>query len=217
MHLLKSLLVVGVLLGCEKRSHVSSGPKAKLEVLLVDDANDPLAKMDKEPLPAGVGVLTEGAFREGIVHYAYVIQDHGETVLQAGKRLTDALASQALPAGDHLVIGSTTFSVRSYLVKGAPVITEANVVDAVTAKDSSTGHYSVSLTVDPPGAMSIESTTKTNVGWRMAIIVDGIVQSAPIIRSTITGGHVQITLGGLASTNDEKIQADRLTKSFNGQ
>ncbi len=51
----------------------------------------------------------------------------------------------------------------------------------------------VSLTLTDRGARIFEQITGANVGKRLAIVLDGVVRSAPVIREKIAGGHAQIT------------------------
>lgn len=53
----------------------------------------------------------------------------------------------------------------------------------------------VSLAFDSQGATIFGETTTKNVGKRMAILLDGTVTKAPVIREPILGGQAQITLG----------------------
>jgi SecD/SecF fusion protein len=65
-----------------------------------------------------------------------------------------------------------------------------------TAKVEISGPYSessVSLTLTPRGALIFSRITGENVGQQLAIILDDIVQSAPVIRERISGGNAQIT------------------------
>jgi preprotein translocase subunit SecD len=51
----------------------------------------------------------------------------------------------------------------------------------------------VSLTLNGHGAQIFERITSENVGRRLAIVLDGKVESAPVIRERIGGGHAQIS------------------------
>jgi len=53
----------------------------------------------------------------------------------------------------------------------------------------------VSLTFDAKGKALFGDVTSENVGKRMAILLDGSVNKAPVIREAILGGRAQITLG----------------------
>jgi preprotein translocase subunit SecD len=57
------------------------------------------------------------------------------------------------------------------------------------------GQYYVSLAFSPAGADRFEEVTGANVNRRFAIILDDIVDSAPVIKQKIAGGHAQISMG----------------------
>jgi SecD/SecF fusion protein len=67
--------------------------------------------------------------------------------------------------------------------------------DRVTAAHPyyDTSGYGVSMTLDGEGAKIFGDLTAANVGQRLAIMLDGEVQSAPNIRQPIYGGQAQIT------------------------
>lgn len=52
----------------------------------------------------------------------------------------------------------------------------------------------VDLTLTPDSAKSFAALTRAHVGDTLAIVVGGVVQSAPVVRDPITGGKVSITL-----------------------
>ncbi len=51
----------------------------------------------------------------------------------------------------------------------------------------------VSLTLTDRGSRIFEQITGANVNKRLAIVLDGVVRSAPVIREKIAGGHAQIS------------------------
>lgn len=55
------------------------------------------------------------------------------------------------------------------------------------------GEPYVSLTLNPKGAQIFANVTATNVGKRLAIVLDGKVVSAPVIREAIPSGQAQIS------------------------
>lgn len=63
----------------------------------------------------------------------------------------------------------------------------------------------VHITFDKNGAQTFGDITKANVGKPFAILLDGYVNSAPVIREAITGGSAQITFGaqGFEEANQE--------------
>lgn len=68
----------------------------------------------------------------------------------------------------------------------------------------------VSLAFDTQGTAAFGDTTTKNVGKRMAILLDGTVTKAPVIREPILGGQAQITLG-YGNYSDLLKEAEDLT------
>jgi preprotein translocase subunit SecD len=84
-----------------------------------------------------------------------------------------------------------------YLVKRETLLTGDLLSDARVAFDSQFNEPYVSLTFDSNGARIFERITAQNVGRRLAIVLDGNVHSAPVIRERIGGGRASIS-GGFA-------------------
>ncbi len=63
----------------------------------------------------------------------------------------------------------------------------------------------VSFQMNPAGTPMLSKLTTDFRGYYMAIVLDGIIRSAPVIQSAITAGSGQITVGGgsLEETNNE--------------
>jgi len=83
------------------------------------------------------------------------------------------------------------------LVKKQVVLTGDRLTDAQPGFDSQTNEPAVHLTLDGAGARIFKEVTRENVGKRMAILLiergKGEVVTAPVIRSEIGGGRVQIS------------------------
>jgi len=83
------------------------------------------------------------------------------------------------------------------LVKKQVVLTGDRLTDAQPGFDSQTQEPAVQLRLDGPGARIFQEVTRENVGKRMAILLiekgKGEVVTAPVIRSEIGGGRVQIS------------------------
>jgi preprotein translocase subunit SecD len=86
---------------------------------------------------------------------------------------------------------------QAVVVKKQVIFTGDNLTDAQPGFDSQTQEPSVNLTLDAKGARIFKDVTRENVGKRMAIILfekgKGEVVTAPVIRSEIGGGRVQIS------------------------
>jgi len=86
---------------------------------------------------------------------------------------------------------------QAVIVKKQVVLTGDNLTDAQPGFDSQTQEPTVNLTLDAKGARIFKDVTRESVGKRMAIILfekgKGEVVTAPVIRSEIGGGRVQIS------------------------
>ncbi len=86
---------------------------------------------------------------------------------------------------------------QAVIVKRQVVLTGENLTDAQPGFDSQTQEPTVNLTLDAKGARIFKDVTRENVGKRMAIILfekgRGEVVTAPVIRTEIAGGRVQIS------------------------
>ncbi len=86
------------------------------------------------------------------------------------------------------------------------VLTGQYITDARVEIDSrGFGGSHISMEFDPQGARMFERLTEANVGRQLAIVLDGVVYSAPNIKERISGGKAQIT-GGF-SDEEAKVLA----------
>jgi preprotein translocase subunit SecD len=86
---------------------------------------------------------------------------------------------------------------RAVIVRREVLLTGENLTDAQAGFDSQTQEAAVHLTLDAKGSRIFRDITRENVGKRMAIILfekgKGEVVTAPVIRTEIGGGRVQIS------------------------
>ncbi len=106
----------------------------------------------------------------------------------------DEAVREGPPPGDEILYGPVDRGGRTpYLVESPVLMTGDVVTDArVRPGGRLEGPY-VSVDLDPRGAQIFDALTGENVGRRLAIVLDGTVYSAPVIKERIPGGHVQIT------------------------
>jgi preprotein translocase subunit SecD len=104
-----------------------------------------------------------------------------------------ALAGQ-VPFGDELYFERGGVPI---LVRRQVVLTGDRINDAQPGFDSQTGEPAVHINLDGTGARIFHQVTRENVNRRMAILLfekgKGEVVTAPVIRSEIPGGRVQIS------------------------
>ncbi|MFZ4537797.1 protein translocase subunit SecD [Propionivibrio sp.] len=91
---------------------------------------------------------------------------------------------------------------RPLLVKKQVVLTGDRLTDAQPGFDNQTQEAAVHLSLDSAGSRIFKEITRENVGKRMAILLiekgKGEVVTAPVIRTEIGGGRVQIS-GSMSS------------------
>ncbi len=99
---------------------------------------------------------------------------------------------------------------RYLVVKSSSELTGSTLVDAKVTfgggnNQLSAGYPSVSIEFNAEGAKLFGLVTEANVNKQLAIVLDGQVQSAPVIRSAIPDGHAIIE--GNFSSDDAKLLA----------
>jgi len=86
---------------------------------------------------------------------------------------------------------------QAVIVKKQVILTGENLTDAQPGFDGQTQEPTVNLTLDAKGSRIFRDITRENVGKRMAIVLfekgKGEVVTAPVIRTEIAGGRVQIS------------------------
>ena len=85
----------------------------------------------------------------------------------------------------------TVIDKRPWLLKKRTLLTGDRLVDARVSLDSAQPY--VSLRFDSKGAKIFKTVTAANVGEQLAIVLDNVVESAPVIKDAISGGRAQIT------------------------
>ena len=75
------------------------------------------------------------------------------------------------------------------------VLSGDNLLDAQPRMNSETNETVVSFTLDRVGAKRFGKATSTGIGKQLAIVLDGKIISAPVIRDTIASGSGQISGG----------------------
>ncbi len=114
-------------------------------------------------------------------------------------------AKGQVPFGDEFYVERNG---QPLLVKKQVVLTGDRLTDAQPGFDSQTNEPAVHLRLDGQGARIFQELTRENVGKRMAILLvekgRGEVITAPVIRSEIPGGRVQIS-GRMTTTEASDV------------
>lgn len=173
------------------------GRTAKLEFKIVDASMAPsqLAVMiDQVEKEKGI------TFKEGqkFSEYSQAINDALKGKLPEGTQI-------AFERGKNEQTGKEDPNVRiPHLLKSQTEITGDLLQDAFPSVDQQNNRPYVSFTFNARGAVLFEKLTGENIGKQLAIVLDNIVHSAPVIQSKI-GASGQITLG---RGNSEQIMKE---------
>ena len=115
------------------------------------------------------------------------------------EKMRDLAAVQQAKAG-QVPFGTDLYYERNgeaVLVRKQVVLTGERINDAQPGFDGTTGEPAVHISLDGAGARIFQQVTRENVGKRMAILLfergKGEVVTAPVIRTEIGGGRVQIS------------------------
>jgi len=125
----------------------------------------------------------------------------GRTATLEIRMVEDGAEARAAETGTGPVpLGTERFLERNgapVIVKKQVILTGENLTDAQPGFDSQTQEAAVHLTLDAKGARIFRDVTRESVGKRMAILLfekgKAEVVTAPVIRSEIGGGRVQIS------------------------
>ena len=95
-----------------------------------------------------------------------------------------------------------------YVLKRTPEMTGGSVANAeaqLGLDETNPGAWGVALTLTPTGRSEFARVTGANVGRQLAIVLDGVVASSPVIRGAIP--HGQATISGSMTLETSKSLA----------
>jgi preprotein translocase subunit SecD len=125
----------------------------------------------------------------------------GRTAQLEFKLVDEGATGAAVPPGDEMLpmrqrsseTGAPTAS--SIVVKKQALLTGDMVTDAEVRIGGGQFHTGtqVDMEFSSEGARTFDKVTGENVGKRLAIVLDNVVYSAPVINERISGGRAQIT------------------------
>lgn len=133
------------------------------------------------------------------------------------QRLLNSPISQAILAdNDEFLFSNHSFLTETgekiftlFCVTKNPELTGGVITEAVGTPDpQGAAGAVVSMTMNSEGSVEWARITGANIDKRCAIVLDGVVYSAPVIRNKITGGRSQID--GMKDLNEAKLLANIL-------
>ncbi|MGB9852982.1 MAG: protein translocase subunit SecD [Candidatus Kapaibacteriota bacterium] len=90
-----------------------------------------------------------------------------------------------------------------YALKREPELTGEVITDAIATYDPTTNQPIVTMSMNADGADKWARITGANIKKRIAIVLDNLVYSAPVVQQKIVGGNSQIT--GMSSPDEAKL------------
>ncbi len=201
---------------------------ARLEFKMVDDEHDffeqfatstdvPTGlRFERENAPLGVGKTKP-------VYYAFMPRAEHEDMRETLARLKAWADKLQVPTDNEISFekvvrldpekgvwedeGWRTFFLHAKAEVTGDMIREAQA--RPDQSERSLGGWLVALEFTPVGAERFEDVTGKNVKRRFAIVLDGKVESAPVIQTKIGGGHGVITMGA-GSLDEQATNAKKL-------
>lgn len=167
------------------------GRTAKLEFKLVDDKSMSYSQLLS--LISDLEKENHFSFKEGQKFSDYVkkLNELAKNKIPEGTEI--AFERSKVPAGGGAGGGNETRI--PYLLQSKALITGEDLQEATVQIDPENRRPNVGFALNPRGAAAFDRVTGESIGKRLAIELDGIVHSAPVIQSRIGGGRGQITLG----------------------
>lgn len=182
------------------------GRTAQLEFQMCDDENDFLTRI--EGLPAWAKVQSSSfQRRDGAIGNDIYLEFPEENLKEVRELLLGKVPPDLVVKYGHLNerVGEGK-TMRTYSLKADVDLTGDDLVNAQVAMGSPEQPTPyVTLEFSATGKQIFADLTTKSVGKRMAIVLEDIVDSAPVINEPITGGSAQITMGG-SRTRDEMLR-----------
>jgi protein-export membrane protein SecD/preprotein translocase SecF subunit len=179
------------------------GRTAQLKFKIVDDAFSGFADL-KAQLPEGITLSNNGG-------QAALVGEDRQAIVNFIKEKSKLTEDHELLFGREELAGGAKNRWTSYVVHAATELTGEDVFDAnVTAAGGMDPMPQVSLQLTGSGGKRFSDVTGKNVKKRMAIVLDDVVESAPMIQTKISDGSASITLGGSRGYDKVLEEANQL-------
>jgi preprotein translocase subunit SecD len=185
--------------------HVDRG--VTLAIHEVDDEIDAFASLVSS-MPREVSLEEETLWIAGVpvlTHFAEVTLQPGETLSDARSRLLRFVQGVSLPAGSQFGLQKTheergasrerMWAWRTFVVDTEAVITDEHLASATLRPgEEFPDGFTLQLVFNEEGTRLLSEMTERCLNRRIAMLLDGEVQIAPIVRSRIDGGRADVWL-----------------------
>ena len=202
-----------------------------VEFVEVDDDADPFEAVERDFEPVGRGSRIQlenvplGPGKTAPRRYAFLHRFEEESMLDALGRLQKGVKTIGIREDQRFAFEKVLefdpdlgrwdeLGWRTFLLKRRALLTGRDIQNAVAQPDTSQmslGGWLVALEFTSEGGRLFEEATGRLIKRRFAIVVDGIVQSAPVVQTRIGGGRGVITMGAGSldeqATNAKSLEA----------
>ncbi|HUJ60366.1 MAG TPA: hypothetical protein VLX92_17815 [Kofleriaceae bacterium] len=120
---------------------------------------------------------------------------HGRDRNSLEQAVRELAASEPVPPDRRVAFGPIDRGWRSYYVEAPPALTGNAISNAVVSYDANGDRPVVLLDFNPAGGQELGELTTRIVGKKLAIELDGTIQSAAVITGPIRGGRASIAMG----------------------
>lgn len=187
--------------------------RSPFEVIRIDDTQDPFEGISGDSVPFGSGIalyqeaVPLGLKHFGLVHFARIVYRPGQAAADAIERYSSwSVHTTKLPEGGNFGFGEVVetdaknrtkpIGLRTYVLTGKPIVDHHDIAEAfVSEGDEDIPEISIAMRLTERGSQQLELATAEWIDRRLAIVSHGKVESAPVVRAEIKGGHLQIALG----------------------
>jgi hypothetical protein len=148
-----------------------------------------------------VVALTLGAVGAGIRYWPRGVADVFAAVRFEVRLAEDRPADGLRPA---------TIAGRTIYLHPEPVVTNEDIVDAQLVPGEGPSPFSISVTFSPAGSEKMARASKGHVGRPVAILIDGVVVMAPVLRDPVM-------TSALVTGPFTKAEAERVVQGILGR
>jgi SecD/SecF fusion protein len=193
-----------------KRALDLIGKTALLEFRLVRTAEETKSVFDKvDGYLATHATVTDTALRRTALSAHVLSMDFAAFVRSEDLPVVQQLLAtpgldSIIPGDSQLLWGSPDEASQGvtgrylYVVKREPEMKGGSIATAnaqIGLESTNPGSWGVSMKMTPAGRIDFARITGANIGRNLAIVLDGIISSAPVIRDRIPTGDASITGG----------------------
>ncbi len=188
------------------------GRTAQLRFQMCDDETEFLSKL--KDLPTGVTLHKNAYSRpDNSTGKDIYLQFPGDDKAKVAAYLTSKTPKGLVIKYSKIItpLGAPTI-LRTYTLFRKIELSGDDLIDASVSMGSQTDlRPSVFISFSPTGARVFDKLTKKSIGKRMAIVLEDLIDSAPVINQRISGGNASIAMGGPRSRQEMEREAKDLS------